>query len=630
MKRTIKVGFVIGLIACLLVLQTHSVLAQDTSELTDIRKGPYVDSVQYEIITSQNDRVQDLLSGVVDIAYDFIDPVHLPALQAEPRISTYEGIRNGYGHIIINCRDYPLNISGLRRAFAFAFDKTRVTTEIMDGFSIEYDSIVPLPNSWSVEEDLDWHYYDARPDIGNQILDDLGFSINSTTGFRDAPNGDPFDIIIEYSGSSPTIAGETAQIGVDALHELHIDAEKRIAHTEYGSPLDNHGAYDMVFYAVNFYNNDVDWLAYEYWSEYADVQYQNPTNFVNASYDSWRDPLLSSVTYEEVYEAASEMQKILHYNVPLLVVYVNTYTQAYRTDLFTGHVEDLSRYISGPWTLRNIRLREGGFGGTLQVALAEEPDSFNIFATNSVYSTALFENLWPSLFSYGPDMTLIGNLATSLTTETHDDNLAVPDGNTRFTIDIVHNATWSDGTPLTADDVAFTFSYAIESGVYGNPAAAGLSDLVAASAPTSYRAVLEFSTESYWHVSNFAFDYIIPKHIFNDIDGIGFSGWNTWNPVFNGAEPHVTCGPFDMGDFDAGEFYEIVKNTDFYHQAIGPPPPEPTTNTTPSETTSPTGGPDPSPWSLLTSVAITVSLISLIVIIISVILTQRYREDNHA
>ncbi|TET08657.1 MAG: hypothetical protein E3J86_10270, partial [Candidatus Thorarchaeota archaeon] len=61
----------------------------------------------------------------------------------------------------------------MRRAFAYAFEKTRVTTEVMDGFSIEHDSLVPRPNGWCVEDEFDWHYYDARPDLGNQLLDDL-------------------------------------------------------------------------------------------------------------------------------------------------------------------------------------------------------------------------------------------------------------------------------------------------------------------------------------------------------------------------------------------------------------------------------------------------------------------------
>jgi peptide/nickel transport system substrate-binding protein len=153
-------------------------------------------------------------------------------------------------------------------------------------------------------------------------------------------------------------------------------------------------------------------------------------------------------------------------------------------------------------------------------------------------------------------------------------------------VDIIQNATWNDGTPLTADDIAFSYTYIFESGIYGNPAAADLGDFVAAYAPTPYRAIIEFATESYWHFSNFAYDTIIPKHIFNDVDGIGYAGWNTWNPVFDPAEPNVNCGPYIFTDYDAGEFYEISANTDYHYY---PDFPDTTTTNTGTGTGTGTG-----------------------------------------
>jgi ABC-type transport system substrate-binding protein len=549
--------------------------------------GPYVDKVVFKVIANQDQRILALQAGEIEMDNSFFDPVHLPTLDADPDIDIFSALRNGYGHITINCGPdaYPLNISAFRRAFAFAFDKTAVTSEIMDGFSQEQDSLVPYPNSWCIEDDMPYHYYTAQVATGAAILDDAGFTIDPGTGFRLAPDGSPFNVVIEYASSSPEIAGGTAQIGVDALRALDVDAETRAAEfNEYISRLDSHGDYDMVFYALNFGSDDVDWLAYEYWSEYADVPYQNPTNFRNATYDGWRDQLLYGTSYEDVYEAAAQMQLILQYNVPRLVVYENTYMQGYRNDQFTGHVPDLGSYISGPWTYRKIHKLDGTQGGTVPVAISQEPDSFNIYVTNSAYSIAILENLWPSLYTFAPDLTAYPNLAESMLVETHADNAAVPDGHTRFTVDIVQNATWNDGTQLTAEDVAFTYTYAFESGAFGNPASTDLGDLVAAYAPTPYRAVVEFSTESWWHFSNFAYDWIIPKHIFNDVDGIGYDGWNTWNPMFDPAEPNVNCGPFELTDYDSGEFYEISANPDFHYY------PEFDTG---SETTTPTDTPEP-------------------------------------
>jgi len=535
---------------------------------TDLNSGPYVNNLVYTVITNPEQRILAMQDGDIELDTSFVGPDYLDMLQADPDIDIFSAMRNGYGHITINCRDAPLNESVLRRAFAFAYDKVAVTTDIMGvGFSQEHDSVVPYPNGWCIEDEFDWHYYTNQSALGNQILDDSGlFPIDGGTGYR-TYKGTAFDIEIEYSSSSPEIGGGVAQIGVDALHNLYIDADTRASDfNDYISRLDGHENYDMVFYSVNFYSNDVDWLAYEYWSDYADVAYQNPSNFANSSYDIWRDQLLNGTTYEDVYEAAAAMQEILQYNVPRLVVYENTYKQAYRIDEYTGHVEDLGRYIAGPWTTRNIRKLDGTSGGSVPIAIADEPDTFNIFLTFSESSAAILSNLYSSLYKLGPDLQPWPDLAESMLIETHSDNAAVPTGHTRYTIDIIQNATWTDGVPLTANDVAFSYIYAYESAAYGNPAGVGLGDLVTAYAPTPYRVVVEFNTESYWHFSNFAYDYIIPEHIFNDDTGIGYDGWSTWNPVFS-ADPHVTSGPFVFSAFETGDWYQLTKNPLFYYPA---------------------------------------------------------------
>jgi ABC-type transport system substrate-binding protein len=557
--------------ACLAILLIVGLGAGDVAQASnpypvpeDLNVGPFVSSLEYRVIQNQDQRILAIQAGEVEMDTSFFDPVYLPVFE-EPDIDIFSALRNGYGHITINCLKYPLNISGFRRAFAYSFDKTRVTVEIMDGFSQEHDSLVPYVSGWCIEDDLPYHYYTGQSDIGNQILDELGFEINTETGWRNAPDGSEFSVGIEYASSSPEIAGGVAQIAADALHSLDVDAEPVAC--EFNDYVQPHREFDMVFYATNFDTTDVEWLAYEYWSESPDQFDRYYHGFRNASYDSWREILLHGTTYDEVYEAAARMQMILHENVPRLVVYENTYMQQYRSDIYTGHVPDLCRYITGPWTMIKIHKIQGQ-GGLVPIAIAVEPDSFNIFVTESKYSRNILDNLYSSLFRLDPNQHPVMDLATSLVTETHDDNPAVPEGHTRFTIDIVRNATWSDGRLLTADDVAFTYAYILESSQHGNPAGLYLADLESAVAVDRYKVRLEFSTESYWHFGNFAFAKIIPKHIFNDIDGIGYEGWNLWNPVFNPDEPCVTCGPYVFDDYEAGEWYRVKSNPLYHHYPL--------------------------------------------------------------
>jgi peptide/nickel transport system substrate-binding protein len=219
----------------------------------------------------------------------------------------------------------------------------------------------------------------------------------------------------------------------------------------------------------------------------------------------------------------------------------------------------------------------------LNVALGEEPDGFNGFTTTSGYTAEILNLVDSSLYDFGPDLNPYPVLAESYLEETHAINPDVPEGHHRFTFDLIQNATWSDGVPFTSDDVAFTYSYLIETGALGNPTGADLlrADLVAVTAPSPHRVVIEFGREGYWNFGVVAYKTPIPKHIFEPGAGIGYEGWNTWNPIFNPEDPFVTLGPFLLTDMEAGEFVELTVNPNWAYLPEGRfDTPDTTTTTT--------------------------------------------------
>ena len=519
----------------------------------DIRHGPFIDRVVYRVILGQDSVLLALQSGEVEIGHIDHSPIWI--LSSDPDIDVLETPRNAYSYISINCDKYPMNILGFRQAFAFAFNKSKAVDYVYEGHASLHDSVVPSTHRWCAEDLLEYHYYEADIERGNAILDELGFTLNATSGYRDAPNGEPFTVIGIYPEYIEP--ARIAQLAREALDSLHISS-----------------FWDTPWYPVPLLSYD---MIVSSWSgEYDTMVWENSIfNYYNASLSYWIEEYNDGKTYEEVFEASAEIQKILHYNVPRLVVCQPNYLEAIRIDQFQGHVEDYHRYFSGPWTLRRIHRVDGTYGGTFNLAISRYLFTFNIY----IYSHMIFENLYSSLFSHGPNLEPIPDLAESMLVETHSDNPSISQGHTRFTFDILQNATWSDGMALTAEDISFTFLYQIESGFYGNPAVSSLTDLVGVYSPSTYRVVFEFSSESYWHFDKIAYDYIIPKHIFTTI---GYEGWNTWNPVLDPAEPHVTCGPFLLTDFDAGEFIELTVNPDYHWLPMRPPqPPNHGTSTTP-------------------------------------------------
>lgn len=540
--------------------------------------GPYIDALHFEVVPNQDLRVLKVQDGSIDMDYEYFDPVHLNTLTEDPDISLFETLRNGYSQIFINCAKYPLNISGLRRAFAFAYDKQKQRTDVMDGFSKDQDSLVPYCSQWCIEDELPWHYYDYRPDIGNAILDSLGFNIDNETGYRNAPNGGPFQIVIEYVACSCILPGATAEIGVDGLEALHINATRRAGgYTDFMYRIDNHGDWDMVFLGSAFTNDDVRWLAYEYWSDYANTTGENPTGFQNATYDSWRNQLLHGITHEEVFEAAAEMQKILHYNVPLLVVAQNIFLSTYRDDKFTGQVGIKSGNMANQWTFRDMHRIGYTTGGTAKVSVKDPLTSFNPFmpeqtGTNYYYGRdddqVILDTIYSSLYDIGPNGDPYPDLVQSFTQETHEDNPAIPEGYIRFTFDIVENATWSDGIPLTAEDIVFTFTYMMNHDIPSTPFNEDwiYSDINAIWSLTPYRAVFEFTSEDYWNLNTIAFEYILPMHILSNDESMDYLDWN---PIYNETQPLVTSGPFLFSRIENSEYespiYQFSYNPDFYY-----------------------------------------------------------------
>jgi ABC-type transport system substrate-binding protein len=546
------------------------------------KNGPYIDAIVFDVITQEDQRILALQNDEIDVNDDMVDAVYIPTLEESENINVEYVLRNGYGYLTINTAKYPFNITAFRRAMAFAFDKEAVSDDVWEGLSQPLDSCVPPVNPFSIEGQLPYTYYEANIALGNQMLDEAGFNIPEGETFRRAPDGTEFDVLIECAQSS-NVAIEVGALVAEALTALHVNARSvPTDFYEYYVRLIYHGDYDMVFLGTTYNTLDVDWLAYQYGSAYADQPFFNFPNFRNASFDQWIDQLLHGTTYDEVYEAAIEMQKVWVYNVPELICYENLLMTAHRDDKFEGFVNDFKDGVASFWTNMKVHLKadQGGpFGGTLRWSNSLDIDTFNFMSTSSGYSWNILGMLWDGLMTTDSEGNDVMWLAESYLIETNEDNPAIPAGFTRVTFDMIQNATWSDGEPLTAADAAFSLNYFRDAP--GNPYSPDLTDMVAAYANTPYSLIVEFDTESFWHLHSVGYKPIIPKHIFEDI---GAENWNQWNPI-PPTDDIVCSGPFQVSEYVPGEFTELTYNPNYFYgldRTTGP-----TTTTTP-----PPGGPD--------------------------------------
>lgn len=185
-------------------------------------------------------------------------------------------------------------------------------------------------------------------------------------------------------------------------------------------------------------------------------------------------------------------------------------------------------------------------GTTLRVALTQDIDSLNPFVAVFLSSTQVMRLTYENLTMVGPDNAVQPGLAESWE--------AAPDGLT-WTFRI-RDAQWSDGTPITAGDVAFTYTQ-----IMTNPAAQDANGSAVANF-ASVTAVDDRTvqiTTKQPQASLLATDVpIVPEHVWSSRAGQMGSATN--------AEqlPVVGSGPYVITGYQEGQSVTLSANDRFW------------------------------------------------------------------
>ena len=198
-------------------------------------------------------------------------------------------------------------------------------------------------------------------------------------------------------------------------------------------------------------------------------------------------------------------------------------------------------------------------GGILRLAAFDGIDSLNPFVGINDDSYSTYENIYPYLVQYDEKLNFAPDFATSWTHTT--------DGAT-WTFKTQPNATWSDGQPLTADDVAFTYNTIIkyQNGPTGSAASsvAGL-DSVTASDPTTV--VLHYSKPVPSVLAAAQQVAILPEHVWGKYAVGDGKGIKTFPNTPDKDNPVVGGGPFIVTQYQQDAVTLFAKNPNFYGPA---------------------------------------------------------------
>ncbi len=185
------------------------------------------------------------------------------------------------------------------------------------------------------------------------------------------------------------------------------------------------------------------------------------------------------------------------------------------------------------------------YGGTVIMSTNAEPPHLN--PLNNLLNTGLISGqLFPALLKYNLDMTPKPWLASSW--EISEDGLT-------YTFYLDENAVWTDGVPITAEDVIFSFEEMI---IKHHPSGqSNFSSLESIDAPDDKTVIFNLS-ENYTpfmvYLSHMMAP-IFPKHVYEGTDPLD-------NP--NNFEPKVTGGPFIFEEWVQGDHITLVRNDQYW------------------------------------------------------------------
>jgi len=183
----------------------------------------------------------------------------------------------------------------------------------------------------------------------------------------------------------------------------------------------------------------------------------------------------------------------------------------------------------------------------LDVALLQQVDSLNPFAGISAPAQQIFGLTYDRLTDYRTtDNRPVPGLAESWRTSA--------DGRT-WTFTIRGGVTWSDGQPLTAADIAFTYTTIMKQPTSVN--ASMVTAFTSVTAPDATTLVIETSAPTPTMLS---LDIpIVPAHV-----------WRSLNPMGEPPAALVGSGPFRLVEARPGEQYRLERRPDYWRGPAGP------------------------------------------------------------
>lgn len=184
-------------------------------------------------------------------------------------------------------------------------------------------------------------------------------------------------------------------------------------------------------------------------------------------------------------------------------------------------------------------------GGRIRIFASQYPRSFNYYLDNNVFSSSLFNLMFENLMTYHP-VTLEMEPGLAERVEISDDQRT-------FTFTLNPDARWSDGEPVTAEDVKWTFETIMDPEHLTGPHKIPFEKMEEPEVLDEF--TIRFTaTEVHWRnllsLSTFS---ILPRHAYGDRD---------FNKI--AFEFPVVSGPYKIDSIREGQSVELKRRENYW------------------------------------------------------------------
>jgi peptide/nickel transport system substrate-binding protein len=313
---------------------------------------PKIDEIIFQVYQNQDAAVQALRSGEVDL----VEPQNtaIRTLQAEQNIKVVIGKSLSLGDIIFNittpencppdvgkCTGHPaLKDVKVRQALAHATDKQQMIDVLLLGLGSPGLSLIMPGHGEAYNSALQDYAYDVAK--ANQILDEAGYADSNGDGVREMPGDPNTPLSLRFSWPSDQYASDGPRFA-----ELLRDMWKQAGVELQILPLENEALTSACCPAFDF--DVIRWG----WSAGPDpssllgiaITEQIPTGisetgYANPEYDQLYLEQNATTDPAKRKELLLKMQEILVRDVPYIITSYSQDVAAYRSDKFTGWIED--------------------------------------------------------------------------------------------------------------------------------------------------------------------------------------------------------------------------------------------------------------------------------------------------